>query len=116
MLISIAEQGDYLITFDLRSGYHYIDIQKEFLGFEWGDEYFEFTVLPFGLAIACYLFTKMLRPLVKHWRSLGIKVVLYIDDGIVLERQVEYLYRNQAGMLRSAAPRVVQAGTIARKS
>ena len=31
----------------------------------------------------------MLRPLVKHWRSLGIKVVLYIDDGIVLASSEE---------------------------
>ena len=43
-----------------------------------------FAVLPFGLSTACYVFTKLLRPLVKCWRSLakGLRVIVYIDDGI----------------------------------
>ena len=28
------------------------------------------------------MFTKLLRPLVKRWRAMGIRVILYIDDGI----------------------------------
>lgn len=43
-----------------------------------------FTVLLFGLSTACYVFTKLLRPLVRIWRSTGIKVVMYIDDGIIV--------------------------------
>lgn len=42
-----------------------------------------FTVLPFGLATACYAFTKLLRPLVKYWRSQGLQAILYLDDGII---------------------------------
>ena len=55
--------------------------------FGWGVgselSYYIFGVLPFGLATACYLFTKLLRPLVKHWRQQGLRVVIYLDDGIV---------------------------------
>ena len=43
-----------------------------------------FTVLPFGLATACYAFTKLLQPLVKYWRMQGLRVILYLDDGIVV--------------------------------
>ena len=39
-------------------------------------------VLPFGLATACYLFTKLLQPLVKSWRFQGLQTVIYLDDGI----------------------------------
>ena len=46
-----------------------------------------FTVLPFGLSTACYVFTKLMRPLVRWWRGQGIKVVMYIDDGIVVMPQ-----------------------------
>lgn len=42
-----------------------------------------FTVLPFGLSTACYIFTKLLRPIVKYIRACGIRLVLYLDDGIV---------------------------------
>ena len=45
--------------------------------------YYVFGVLPFGLTTACYLFTKLLRPLVRHWRQQGLRVVIYLDDGIV---------------------------------
>ena len=46
-------------------------------------KFYMFRVLPFGLSTACYVFTKLLRPLVKHWRTQGIKTIIYIDDGIV---------------------------------
>ena len=41
-----------------------------------------FCVLPFGLSTACYIFTKLLRPLVKRRRSKGLRYIVYIDDGI----------------------------------
>ena len=48
-----------------------------------------FTVLPFGLATACFVFTKVLQPLVRYWRSMGMRMVLYIDDGIVAGKGLE---------------------------
>ena len=81
---------DFLFKFDLKSGYHHIDIfgpHQKYLGFAWGIDnntnYFVFTVMPFGLATACYVFTKIMRPLVKYWRGRGLRTVLYLDDGIV---------------------------------
>lgn len=44
--------------------------------------YFMFRVLPFGLSTACYMFTNFLWPLVKYWRSSGLRIILYIYDGI----------------------------------
>ena len=59
---------DFLFKFDLKSGYHHLVIfepHQKYLGFAWemGDElnYFVFTVLPFGLATACYAFTKLMQ-------------------------------------------------------
>ena len=43
-------------------------------------------MLPFGLSSACYAFTKIVRPLVKHWRSQGICSIVYLDDGIAGSR------------------------------
>ena len=79
-----------MFTFDLKSGYHHVDIHKEhwkYLGFAWVEgpntKYYVFCVLPFGLATTPYLFTKLLRPLVKHWRGQGIRAIVYLDDEIV---------------------------------
>ena len=41
-----------------------------------------FTVLPFGLSAACFLFTKVVRPLVRYWQAQGIRIVVYRDDGL----------------------------------
>ena len=43
-----------------------------------------FTLLPFALVIACYVFTKLLRPVVTYLCAKGTRIVLYIDDRIVV--------------------------------
>ena len=79
-----------MFSFDLKSGYHHIDIfgpYRQFLGFCWekqgSKQFYMFIVLPLGLATACYAFTKLLRALVKYWRSQGLCAILYLDDGII---------------------------------
>ena len=42
-----------------------------------------FTVLPFGLSIACYVFTKLMRRLIRYWWGRGLKAIVYLDDGII---------------------------------
>ena len=79
--------GDYLFAFDLKSGYHHVDIAEvhhKFLGFQWNEAYYVFTVLPFGLSTACYIFTKLVRPLVRYWRARGIRITVYLDDGLAV--------------------------------
>lgn len=85
----IFETGDWFFKFDYKSGYHHIDIlpqHQPYLAFTWGKgnakRYFVFTVLPFGLATAPYVFTKIQKALVKHWRAQGFRIFTYLDDGI----------------------------------
>lgn len=83
------EQDSWMIKFDIHSAYHFIDIfyeHTEFLGFSFPDIngnicYYKFLVLPFGLGVAPYLYTKFTRPLIKKWRGEGKKVILFLDDG-----------------------------------
>ena len=84
------EEDEFLIKFDLKSGYHHVGIYPEhhkYLGFWWDSNgnvnYYVFTVLPFGLATACYFFTKLIRPLVQHWRGRGLKAIAYLDNSII---------------------------------
>ena len=88
VLLSYVHKGDYLFSFDLKSGYHHFDIfphHQAFLGFSWvfagSVRYFCFSVLPFGLSSAPYVFTKCLRPHVKFWMFNGVKIVVFLDDG-----------------------------------
>ena len=96
--LDYSEKGGHFTKFDLKSGYHHLDVfpdHQRFLGFSWvmsnGEpSFFMFTVLPFGLSSAPYIFTKLLRPLVKHWRSQGIHTVVYLDDGFDVEPTMSF--------------------------
>ena len=81
----------FMFKFDLKSGYHHIDILQEhqaILGFSWvvnGVRKFSvFTVLHFGLSSAPYIFTKVVRVLVRYWRSHAVRIteLVYLDDGL----------------------------------
>ena len=81
-------KNGYMFSFDLKSGYHHVEIfqpHQTFLGFSWNFQgetrYYIFTVLPFGLSAAPYIFTKILRPLVGWWRANGIYIAVFLDDG-----------------------------------
>ena len=56
------------------------------MGFQWKhegkDKYFVFNVLPFGVSVAAYIFTKVTRVLINKWRNQGIRIVMYLDDGL----------------------------------
>ena len=81
--------GSSLFSFDIKSAYHHIEIHEQdrgLLGFSWLDDskvrYFVFNVLPFGLSTAPFIFTKITKTLVTKWRSQGLNVVMYLDDGL----------------------------------
>ena len=82
----------YLFQFDLKSGYHHLDIFDEhqtYLGFSCEinqqTHSFVFTVLLFGLSTAPFVFTKVVRPLIKYWRLHAIRIACFLDDGLNIE-------------------------------
>ena len=88
-LIGESLSNLWAYSFDIKSGYHHVEIyptHQRFLGFSWVfngvRKYFKFVVLPFGLSTGPYIFTKVMRPLVKHWRSQALRIVVYLDDGL----------------------------------
>ena len=81
-----------MLSFDLKSGYHHVEIfegHQTYLGFSLKHsnsnqvKFYVFTVLPFGLSSAPHVFTKIVKPLEKHWRHQGICVA---DDGWGIEK------------------------------
>ena len=84
----LFQKGDWSFKFDYTSRYHHLDIFPEhnpFLGCSWVVDgkrrFYQFTVLPFGLSTGPYIFTKVQRALTKYWRSQGILIFTYLDDG-----------------------------------
>ena len=85
---SFFKKGGFIFSFDMKDGYHHLLIHESFrdyLGFRFtvdGETFYaRYLVCPFGLRDVPFLFTKVLRPLVSHWRRLGIEICLFLDDG-----------------------------------
>ena len=82
-LSQVLQEGHWFFTWDLKSGYHHVDISpdhQKYLGFGW-----PFNGVPrvnhFRGFTLWSQFTKLLRPLVKRWRSMGHNSFVYLDDG-----------------------------------
>ena len=55
-----------------------------FLHFNWKEEYYQFKTLPFGLTSAPYVFTKLLRPVAALFRQEGLRILVYLDDWLLM--------------------------------
>jgi hypothetical protein len=62
---------------------------------------FVFNVLPFGLANAGHIFTKVLKEALKYWRNQGLKIIMYLDDG--LGGANDFFFRNATMVLSGKA-------------
>ena len=86
---------------DLKDAYFSIPIDahyRKFLCFQVEGKLYQFNCLPFGLASAKWVFTKILRPVISLGRELGMHLVVYIDD-ILLMAESKEKTRDQANSL-----------------
>ncbi|KAK3233874.1 hypothetical protein CYMTET_55849 [Cymbomonas tetramitiformis] len=85
MVRDLLDPDGYMWSFDFTSGYHHVELHPDshqYVAFEWQGEFYCYAVLPFGLACAPYVFTRIGRELAKRWRQQGMKLIHYLDDFI----------------------------------
>ena len=99
LLRDLVQPGDWLGKVDLKDAYFVVPIWKghrKYLRFLWKDTLLEFACLPFGLALAPRLFTKIMKPVVALLRRAGIRVIIYLDDLL-------FMYATQEGLREDMA-------------
>jgi hypothetical protein len=82
-LLRLAGRGWWAVTWDLEAGYHHVDVapaSRGLLGFGWTGRWYRFRVLPFGLSLSPWAFVHVVRAAVAHWRALGLRVWVFMDD------------------------------------
>lgn len=93
----LMSQGDFLANIDLENAYFLIPIHEtssKYLRFYFEGQIFEFLCLPFGLNIAPWLFTKIMKPVVNLLRRKGFRSVIYLDDFLCLGSSEELCQSN----------------------
>ena len=81
----LIQKDDWLTKLDLKNAYLSVPVNpcyQKYFKFHWLEQLWQFTVLPFGLNSAPYIFTKLMEPVVATLRRLGIRMSLYLNDMI----------------------------------
>ena len=86
-LRDLLRQGDWLVKVDLKDAYFTVPVHPDhqsFLRFVVEGITYQFTCLPFGLACALWVFTKIMKVVMTLLRSWGIRIIIYIDDILIM--------------------------------
>lgn len=88
---------------DFKDAYYSMYVRPEdrkWLQFMWKGRHYRFTCLPQGLSSAPRIFTKLMKPVFSHLRSLGIVVLCYLDDCLFIASSVALLQAQVSYALR----------------
>ena len=87
MLKEIIRENDWLVKIDLKDAYltlpMHVDSQP-FLQFLWDGKKYQYNCLPFCLNCAPWVFTKILKPIISFLRKQGVRLIIYLDDMLIL--------------------------------
>ena len=82
-------QGCYMAKIDLKDAFWQCPVDprdQRFLSFRWKGVNYSFRCLPFGLSVSPLLITKLYKPVVAKLQAMGHKVMIYLDDLLLLGR------------------------------
>ena len=86
VLLSVR-RGNWMVSIDLKDAYLQVPIHpssRKYLRFVAGGKAYQFRVLCFGLTTSPEVFTKVMAPIAVFLHRIGIRIVRYLDDWIIL--------------------------------
>ena len=89
---------EWAVTLDLKDAYLHVPMSRasrKYLRFAFADKVYQFRALPFGLATAPLVFTKVAQAVVAHVHKRGIRMHAYLDDWLLRAATRKLLLRNR---------------------
>ena len=96
MIKDLLQEGDWMGSIDLKDAYLSVTVcgeHRKLLRFSCMGTLYEFQSLPFGLCSAPRVFTKLLKPVLAMLRHQGIRLIMYLDDLLVMAQSKQELER-----------------------
>ncbi|KAG1451707.1 hypothetical protein G6F46_009043 [Rhizopus delemar] len=78
--------NDYLVSIDLSDAFLHVGLHPElrrFLWLKWKDQVYQYCTAAFGLSTSPFVFSKVYRPILEHFRSQGYRISAYLYDWIL---------------------------------
>ena len=103
----LLSRNEFICKLDLKDAYLTVPVHPShwrFLRFHWQGKVYEYTALPFGLATAPRLFTKLLKPVLANLRTAGVRLIGYLDDFLIIGKtkpEAEGAYMKMKSLLES---------------
>ena len=88
----LLRPGDFMCKLDLKDAYFLVPLHRrsqKFIHFQFQGKTYQFTCLPFGLTSAPRIFTKILKPVTGILRKMGIRIIVYLDDMLIMNSTLE---------------------------
>ena len=96
LLPDLLQVQDWMVKLDLKDAYLQVPIHPDhqhLLTFQWEGKSYMFKCLPFGLSSAPRVFTKLLKPVVGFLRQIGCRLIIDLDNMLMLHQDREQLYQ-----------------------
>ena len=90
----LLQKGDWMCKLDLKDAYFSVPLgtrSRKLVRFRWKEKLYEFLCLAFGLGPAPRIFTKLMKVPISLLRRLGIRLVIYLDDLLIMASSKESL-------------------------
>ena len=110
-IIQALQKGDWAVSLDLKDAYLQIPVfppHRKFLRFCINGIHYQFRAMPFGIAIAPRVFTKIMAAVGGFLRSHQIHIYMYLDDWLVKNQLKDLLLQH----LRQTVLLLVDLGLI----
>ena len=94
----LIQEEDILMTIDVKDGFHHIPLHQEsqsYVGIYWKGKFYAWCVLCFGIAVAPYLFHKVVRPVVEYLRQEQVRLAPFIDDFLLMMQKCRAIWESQ---------------------
>lgn len=101
VILDLIQENDFFTSIDLKDAYFSIPVHEDFqkfLKFIWEGQLFQFICLPFGLASAPRIYTKVLKPVYAWFRKQGFRCSYYIDDSLNMNKDRDVCRSNALKM------------------
>ncbi len=93
-ILAQIRPGDWFASVDLKDAYFHIQIaphHRRFLRFAFENTAYQYSVLPFGLALAPRTFSKCVDAALSPLRAGGMRILNYLDDWLILAQSRDTL-------------------------